>query len=134
MDAEFVEEFDRFIQSARIESAMSVENFLNPTMKHSFTHLRLTDGEILDVVPKIEEDEDQEAKMNSHHPILVSLKKEIISLTKVIAFVEDVSDSWKSHPQDTVRYSRRMQRDLRREMAGEEQRKLKQTSITEYFN
>lgn len=134
MDAEFVEEFDRFIQSAGIESAMSVENFLNPTMKHSFTHLRLTDGEILDVVPKIEEDEDQEAKMNSHHPILVSLKKEIISLTKVIAFVEDVSDSWKSHPQDTVRYSRRMQRDLRREMAGEEQRKLKQTSITEYFN
>ena len=109
MDAEFVEEFDRFIQSAGIESAMSVENFLNPTMKHSFTHLRLTDGEILDVVPKIEEDEDQEAKMNSHHPILVSLKKEIISLTKVIAFVEDVSDSWKSHPQDTVRYSRRMQ-------------------------
>ena len=134
MDAEFSAEFNRFIQSARIQSAMTLDDFLNPPTEDSFAHLQLTDDDILEVVQHIDESEEQEDEINVPTPRLNIPKRErILALAQVIAFIEDAPNSWKPERQETVRFLRRMQRDFRREIAEEEQQKLKQRSISDCF-
>ena len=114
---------------------MLLDNFLNPSTEDSFTHLQLTNDEILEAIQHMDEDEEQEeAEINAPSPYLSLPKKErIIALAQVIVFIEDASDNWKPERQETIQYLRRMQRDFRREMTEEEQQKLKQKSITDYF-
>ena len=79
MDVEFSEEFNRFIQSARIQSAMTLDDFLNPPTENSFTHLQLTDDEILEAIQHVDEDEEQEeAEINASSSYLSLSKKERI--------------------------------------------------------
>ena len=114
---------------------MLLDDFLNPPTEDSFTHLQLTDDEILEVIQHVNEEEEQEeAEINAPSPYLSLPKKErIIALAQVIAFIEDASNSWKPERQETVHYLRRMQRDFRREIAEEEQQKLNQRSINDCF-
>lgn len=135
MGADLQEEFDRFIQTAKVQSAMSLESFVNPATEDSFTHSILTDDEILEVVQRIDEDEDQEeAEINIPFPLLdLPTKEKVLVLAQIIAFVENAPDGG-TERQQTVGYLQRMQREFRREMAQEEQEKLKQRSITDFFN
>ena len=95
-DAEFSEEFNRFIQSTRIQSAMMLDDFLNPPTEDSFAHLQLTDDEILESVQHVDENEEQEeTEINLPSPHLNLPKRErIIALAQVIAFIENALDNW----------------------------------------
>jgi hypothetical protein len=37
LDADFVEDFEQFIQAARIQNPMAIENFLNPANEDEWT-------------------------------------------------------------------------------------------------
>ena len=95
MNAEFSEEFNRFIQSTRIQSAMTLDDFLNPPTEDSFAHLQLTDDDILEVVQHMDESEEQEeVEINVPSPHLNIPKRErILALAQVIAFIENASNS-----------------------------------------
>ena len=122
MNAEFSEEFNKFIQFIGIQSVMILDDFLNSSTENSFAHLQLTNDEILESMQHVDENEEQEeTEINLPSPHLNLPKRErIIALAQVIAFIEDASDSWKPERQETVHYLRRMQRDFRREIAEEE--------------
>ena len=134
-DEELIEAFNKFIQQANIQQPMSLENFLNPPDEDSNTQGQLTDDEILELVQRVDEAEDQEAgESNTPSPYLnLSKKEKITTLARTIAFIEDSPDGWEKSQQAMIQYLRRMQRNLRREMIGE-QKKMTQTSIVNFFD
>ena len=75
----FSEEFNKFIQSAEIQSVMLLDDFLNPPTEDSFTHLQLMNDEILEAIQYMNEDEEQEeAEINAPSLYLSLSKKERI--------------------------------------------------------
>ena len=59
-NAEFSEEFNKFVQSTGIQSVMTLDDFLNPSTENSFAHLQLTNDEILESMQHMDENEEQE--------------------------------------------------------------------------
>ena len=50
IDDEFVEDYQQFIQQARIENPMSIENFLHPIDEDDEIQVEMTDEEIVELI------------------------------------------------------------------------------------
>ena len=81
-NAEFSEEFNKFVQSTGIQSVMTLDDFLNPSTENSFAHLQLTNDEILESMQHMDENEEQEeTEINLSSSYLnLSKRKRIIAL------------------------------------------------------
>jgi DDE superfamily endonuclease/Tc5 transposase DNA-binding domain len=134
-DMEFAADFNNFIRITNIQSAMPLDDFLNPASE-SDVHEFLTDEQIIETVQQVEdENEEDEEQLAPPSPYLnIPKSNRIVILAQTIAFIENTPDGWKKEQQNTVQCLRRMQRDLRNEVIREQEEKRTQTSITSFFN
>ncbi len=133
VDAEFIADFNNFLQATNIQSAMTLNNFINPANEDAVQE-QLTDEQIIELVLRMDEDEEDEEELELPSPYLNLPKSDrVIALAQTITFIENAPDGWKEGPQNVVRYLRRMQRDLRYEIIKEQEEKNIQTTISSFF-
>jgi hypothetical protein len=135
-DSEFEADYAQFIANAGIQKAMDSEHFLSPIEEDiQHTTEELTDEEIVTLVQPVEEEREEKEEMEISPYLVMEKKQKVIALAQVIALVENLenpSETQKRLQEDVVHYLRRMQGDIRREMAVEKQKGI-QTCITDYF-
>jgi hypothetical protein len=132
-DAEFIADFNNFLQVTNIQSAMTLTDFISPANEDAVQE-QLTDEQIIEIVLKVDEDEEDEEELEPPSPYLNLPKQDkVISIAQTITFIENSPDGWKNEQQTVVRHLRRMQRDLRYEIIREREERSTQTSISSFF-
>jgi len=134
-DEELTATYNQFIQAAEIQSAMLISNFIDPPDEDQ-SHQVLTDEEILEAAVVVDHD-DGEDEAEAAAPMLhseLSKEKQVNALAQTIAICE--RRGMEGYPMDplTLPALRRIQHDIRWEIAEEKRAKSKHTSITQYFN
>ena len=142
VDVDFVEDYQQFVQQARIRNPMTIEDFLNPIDEDDEIQIEMTEEEIVELVKGLLEAEsisnsqsDMEDVDNGPSSYLsLSVKEQIMVFAHAIALVEDSSSSWwRDEKEKTIEKLRLMQRDYRRQLREQERPQLIQRSITGYF-
>lgn len=145
IDNEFVEDYQQFIQQARIENPMSIENFLDPIDEDDEIQVEMTDKEIVELIKgsleagSTESDSQSDIEDGDNEPSLflsLSVREQVSVFAHAIALVEDSSSPWwRDEKEKTIEKLRLMQRDCRRQLREQESRpQLIQRSIAGYFS
>ena len=145
IDNEFVEDYQQFIQQARIENPMSIENFLDPIDEDDEIQVEMTDEEIVELIKgsleagSTESDSRSDIEDGDNEPSLflsLSVREQVSVFAHAIALVEDSSSPWwRDEKEKTIEKLRLMQRDCRRQLREQESRpQLIQRSIAGYFS
>jgi hypothetical protein len=139
IDVDFVEDYQHFVQQARIQNPMSIDDFLNPIDEDDGIQLEMTEEEIVELVKgsleaestSIDEDNDD----SGPSPYLsLSIQEQITILAHAIALVEDSAGLWwRNEKEKTIDKLRLMQRDCRRQLKEQERPQLSQQSIMRYL-
>jgi hypothetical protein len=79
-DPEFIQTFNQFIRVARIQSVISLENFLNPIEEEEDLHEELTEEAILESVQQSMEEEEEEEEQIPTPYSNIPKKERIITL------------------------------------------------------
>ncbi len=99
IDTGFLEDYQHFVQQARIGNPMPIENFLNPIEEDGgIEQVEMTDEEIIELVrgsSSSSESSAMEDEDNKPSPYLsLSVKEQITLFAGAIALVEDSSSPW----------------------------------------
>ena len=133
-DSEFEMDYFQFVQNAGIQNAMDPSNFLSPAEERVLcTTEELTEEDIVALVQPVEEEEDEKEETSPY--LNMEKKQKVIALAQTIALVENLENPSKMQERlqgDVVHYLRKMQGDIRREIAAEKQKGV-QTRITDYY-
>jgi DDE superfamily endonuclease len=129
-----VAEYEYAIEQFKIHDAMPLEDFLNPIEEeNAFTHEMLTDDEILEIVQHIEEDEEQEMAEEIPNPVAnLSLTEQTRILGRAVAVLELHCDSNRKID-EAIEVLRRVQGEIRWNIAKEDEKRWVQKSLFEYF-
>ena len=132
IDDEFVEDYQQFIQQARIENPMSIENFLDPIDEDDEIQVEMTDEEIVELIKgsleagSTESDSRSDIEDGDNEPspfLSLSVREQVSVFAHAIALVEDSSSPWwRDEKEKTIEKLRLMQRDCRRQLREQESR------------
>jgi len=139
-DAELQEEYDQFVQVAKIQDAMSLNEFLKAEFEEGLEQEEMTDEEILQLVQETEEDlEQQKAEHVINAPSLClnySMEESLMEIAKVKEMLEFAeANEWikERELETTSNVLRKLQRKFRETMMTEKAKKEIQRSIVEFF-
>jgi len=136
---DFAEDYQHFVQQARIPNPISVDDFLNPIDEDDGIQLKMTEEEIVELIKGSLEAEststDEDNDDSGPSPYLsLSVQEQITVLAHAIALVEDSAGPWwRNEKEKTIDKLRLMQRDCRRQLKEQERPQLSQQSIMRYL-
>ena len=133
IDDELQLEYDYFVQTAGIQSAISLQDFVNPIEEQQPHHI-LTDDEILEMSQTVDEDIDQEQEETEVSGAYAEITKneQLRILAQAISICEVRGETIHSSS-EVLTSLLKLQRDIRWEIQDENRAKVSQTSLLQYF-